>query len=208
VAKNSKYFTLGEEHANAYYEPYAQWGGSVVHLHFLVRAAGSPEALVPAINRTLGQLDSTAALETKPMRNALVFALLPSRVGAAILGSMGLLALLLASIGLYGTLLYAVSRRIREIGLRVALGASPASIMSMVLRQSFALVAAGVGAGIALAVFAVRPLAMFLVPEVRPTDFTNFVVVAAVLCAVALAATVAPALRALRVDPVVALRHE
>jgi putative ABC transport system permease protein len=80
--------------------------------------------------------------------------------------------------------------------------------MGMVLRQSFALVAAGVGIGIALAVFAVRPLAMFLVPEVRPADAANFVVVAAVLCAVALAATVAPALRALRVDPVVALRHE
>lgn len=210
VAKNSKYFTLGEESANAWYEPYAQWGGSVVNLHFLVRASGSgsPQALVPAIRSALGQLDPTAALEIKPMRNALAMAMLPSQVGAAILGAMGLLGLLLASIGLYGTLLYAVSRRIREIGLRVALGASPADIMGMVLRQSFSLVAAGVGIGIALAVFAVRPLAMFLVPEVRPTDATNFVVVAAVLCAVALAATAAPALRALRVDPVVALRHE
>src|SRR6202035_564251 len=100
VAKNSKYFTLGEEHPNAYYEPYAQWGGSIVNLHFLVRTAGSPQALVPAINTTLGQLDPAAALETKPMRNALTFALLPSRAGAAILGSMGLLGLLLASIGL------------------------------------------------------------------------------------------------------------
>jgi predicted permease len=210
VAKNSKYFTLGEENANAWYEPYAQWGGSVVNLHFLVRASGSgsPQALIPAIRSALGQLDRTAALEIKPMRNALAFAMLPSQVGAAILGAMGLLGLLLASIGLYGTLLYAVSRRIREIGLRVALGASPAGIMSMVLHQSFALVGSGVAVGIALAVFAVRPLAMFLVPEVRTTDATNFVVVAAVLCAVALAATVAPALRALRVDPVVALRHE
>jgi predicted permease len=210
VASNSKYFTLGEENALAYYEPYAQWGGSVVNLHFMVRASGSgsPQALVPAIRSALGQLDRTAALEINPMRNALAFAMLPSQVGAAILGAMGLLGLLLASIGLYGTLLYAVSRRIREIGLRVALGASPASIMSMVLRQSLALVAAGVAIGIALAIFAVRPLAMFLVPEVRTSDATNFVVVAAVLGAVALAATAAPALRALRVDPVVALRHE
>jgi putative ABC transport system permease protein len=66
----------------------------------------------------------------------------------------------------------------------------------------------GIAIGMALAVFAVRPLAMFLAPEVRPTDLTNFVVVGAVLALVALAATVAPAVRALRVDPVVALRHE
>src|SRR5213078_2564971 len=101
------------------------------------------------------------------MRQALTFALLPSRVGAATLGSMGLLGLLLASIGLYGVLLYAVSQRIREIGLRVALGASPGRILGMVLGQSARMLAAGTAIGMTLAVFAVRPLAMFLVPEVR-----------------------------------------
>ena len=101
-----------------------------------------------------------------------------------------------------------MSRRIREIGLRVALGATPAGILRLVLRQSAVLSAAGIGIGMALAVFAVRPLAMFLSPEVRPTDLTNFVVVGAVLAAVAAAATVSPAVRALRVDPVEALRHE
>ena len=208
VARNSKYFTLGEENALAYYEPYAQWDGSVVILHFLVRAAARPEPLVPAIHSVLGQLDPTAALEIKPMHRALGFALLPSRVGAALLGSMGLLGLALASIGLYGVLLYSVSRRIREIGLRMALGATPGGILGLVLRQSATLAAVGIAIGMALAVFAVRPLAMFLAPEVRPTDLTNFVVVGAVLALVALAATVAPAVRALRVDPVVALRHE
>ena len=208
LAKNSKYFTLGEENAFAYYEPYTQSDESTVSLHFLVRAAGRPEPLIPAINSVLGQLDGTAALEIKPMHSALVFAMLPSRVGAVLLGSMGLLGLVLASIGLYGVLLYSVSRRIREIGLRVALGATPGGILSLVLRQSAALAAVGIGIGMALAVFAVRPLAMFLAPEVRPTDLTNFVVVGAVLALVAAAATAAPALRALRVDPVVALRHE
>jgi ABC-type antimicrobial peptide transport system permease subunit len=208
VASNSKYFTLGEENAMAYYEPYAQWDGSVVNLHFLVRAAARPEPLIPAINSVLSQLDPTAALEIKPMQRALTFAMLPSRVGALLLGSMGLLGLALASVGLYGVLLYSVSRRIREIGLRVALGATPGGILGLVLRQSAALAAVGIGIGMALAVFAVRPLAMFLAPEVRPTDLTNFVVVGAVLALVALAATVAPAVRALQVDPVVALRHE
>jgi ABC-type antimicrobial peptide transport system permease subunit len=208
VTRNSKYFTLGEENAMAYYEPYAQWSGSIVNLHFLVRATARPEPLVPAINSVLGQLDPTAALEIKPMHSALAFAMLPSRVGAVLLGSMGLLGLALASIGLYGVLLYSVSRRIREIGLRMALGATPGGILGLVMRQSATLASVGIGIGMALAVFAVRPLAMFLAPEVRPTDFTNFVVVGAVLALVAAAATVAPAVRALRVDPVVALRHD
>jgi putative ABC transport system permease protein len=135
-------------------------------------------------------------------------ALLPSRLGAAILGSMALFGLLLASIGLYGVLLYATQQRIREIGIRVALGATPANVLAMVVGQSLRLVTAGVIIGLALAAIAVRPLSMFLVPEVRPADPLNFVAVACVLALVAALATVAPTARALRVDPAVALRHE
>jgi ABC-type antimicrobial peptide transport system permease subunit len=178
-----------------------------VNLHFLIRTA-APEALVMPVNRALAALDPTAALDTKPMSRALGLAMLPSRVGAILLGSTGLLGLALASIGLYGTLLYAVSRRIREIGLRVALGATQAAILRLVIRQSVTLLALGLGLGIALAVYAVRPLAMFLIPAVKPTDAANFIVTAVVLTAVALVATIAPALRALRVDTMVALRHE
>ena len=84
----------------------------------------------------------------------------------------------------------------------------PASRILTMTRQSASLAATGMGVGLALSVFAVRPLAMFLTPEVRTTDVTNFVVVGVVLGSVALVATVSPALRALRVDPVVALREE
>jgi len=208
VAANSKYFTLGEEDQMALYETFGAGGRMPENLHFLVRSAGRPEALVPAVQATLARLDNTAALETKPMSQALVFALLPSRVGAAILGSMGVLGLVLASVGLYGVLLFAVSRRIREIGLRVALGASRRSILALVMRQSAALVGSGLAVGTALAVFAVKPMAMFLVPNVHPSDVSNFIVVGLVLTLVAFIATVPPALRALRVDPMVALRHE
>jgi ABC-type antimicrobial peptide transport system permease subunit len=121
---------------------------------------------------------------------------------------MGFLGLALAAVGLYGVLLYSVSRRIREIGVRVALGATPGGILRLVLRQSATLATVGIAIGMGLAYFAVRPLAMFLAPEVRPSDLSNFAVVGAVLALTALAATVAPALRALGVDPVVALRHE
>jgi predicted permease len=205
VAENSKYFTLGEENKLAMYSPYAQIKGP--NLRLMVRSA-APRELVKSINRTLLDADPSAAVETKPMRDALTFAMLPSRVGAAVLGSMGLLGLALASIGLYGVLLFAVSRRIREIGLRMALGATPRGILQMVLGESALLVALGVGLGIAIAALAVRPLAMFLIPEVHPADPANFAIVAGVLGLVALLATLSPALRALRVDPVVALRHE
>jgi predicted permease len=214
VAKNSKYFTLGERNMLAYYSPYAQWQRPLHHsnsrpdLNFLIRATGRPEALIAPLNAALGGLDKTTAIEIKPMSQALVFALLPSRFGAAIAGSIGLLGLALAAIGLYGVLLYSVSRRIREIGLRVALGAAPRNVFLLVLRKSAALGAVGISIGLALAVFAVRPLAMFLTPEIRTGDPANFAAVAAILLGVAVAATVGPVLRALHVDPITALRHE
>jgi predicted permease len=207
VAKNSKYFTLGEENALAMYTPFAQ-GPETENLNFMIRASQFPPGLVKSINRTLGALDQSAAIETKPMRDALVLALLPSRAGAAILGSIGALGLLLASIGLYGVLAYTISRRIREIGLRMALGASPRTVLGMVFRDSFLLVAAGISIGLGIAMFATRPLAMFLVPGLSPTDPLTFLFVIALLAAVAVAATIGPALRALRVDPMVALRYE
>jgi predicted permease len=208
VAKNSKYFTLGEQDMQAYYGSYDTMPGERAAVNFLVRAVGRPEPLVPVVAAMLEEVDRTASIETKPMSKALVFAMLPSQVGAAVLGSVGLLGLVLAAIGLYGALLYSVSRRLPEIGLRMALGASPGSVLRLVVRQSAMLAGAGSAIGLAIAVFAVRPLAMFLLPEVRPTDPSTFAIVAAALFVVAIAATVGPALRALRVDPVVALRHE
>ncbi|HUJ20528.1 MAG TPA: FtsX-like permease family protein, partial [Bryobacteraceae bacterium] len=142
------------------------------------------------------------------MRDAMGFAFLPSRIGAALLGSMGLLGLALASIGLYGVLAYAVSRRIREIGLRIALGADSGTIVRMVVRQSLSLVIVGVAIGLGIAAFATRPLALFLVPGLSPTDPVTFLGVVGVLLAVAIAATLGPALRAVRIDPMTALRYE
>jgi predicted permease len=207
VAKNSKYFTLGEENAIAMYSPFAQ-GPGTESLNFMIRAPEFSPGLVKVINQTLGGLDQSAAIETKPMRDALVLALLPSRAGAAILGSMGGLGLLLASIGLYGVLAFTISRRIREIGLRMALGASPRTVLWMVFRDSLLLVSVGITIGLGIALVATQPLAMFLVPGLSPTDPLTFVAVIALLGAVAVAATIGPALRALHVDPMIALRYE
>ena len=206
VAKNSKYFTLGEQNTLALYSAYAQQPAPD-DLHFLVRSQ-APRTLVRPVTRILDELDRSAAIETKPMRDAMTLALLPSRAGGAILGSIGVLGLVLASIGLYGVLAYTVSRRIREIGLRVALGAGPRKVLTMVFRDSFLLVGVGLALGLGIAAIATRPLAMFLVPGLSPGDPLTFLSVIAVLAIVSAVATVGPALRALRVDPMAALHYE
>jgi predicted permease len=208
VAKNSKYFTLGEHDKPAYYAPYFTMGEPAMTLNFLVRASGRPESVLAAVAKALGGLDTTAAVEVKPMSQAMVFALLPSRAGAAILGSVGLLGLALAAIGLYGALLYSVTRRAREIGVRVALGATPSRILRLVTGQGAMLSGAGIAIGLAISVVAVRPLALFLTPEVKPGDASTFVIVAGALMAVAVVSIAGPAIRALRLDPATALRHE
>ncbi|MBV8897507.1 MAG: ABC transporter permease [Acidobacteriaceae bacterium] len=207
VAKDSKYFTLGEKQRLAVYQPYFAFN-EPVNLHFLIRTAGSPTSLTKEVAAVLGRLDPTAAIETKPMNQALALALLPSRIGAVMLGAMGILGLALAAIGLYGLLLYSVSRRTREIGLRVALGATPPAVLRLICRHSLALVGLGTLVGLALAAFAMQPLALFLVPGLSTFDPSAFLSVVGVLAVVALLATLAPGFRALRVDPITALRYE
>lgn len=207
VAKNSKYFSLGENDLPAVYWPEAQFSRAAVNLNFLLRAE-HPEGILKEVNRALGDIDATAAIEVKPMSRALGLALLPSRAGAALLGSMGMLGLLLAAIGLYGVLTYSVARRIREIGIRVALGATPRTVGCMVFGNSVVLVGGGLALGGVLGYFAAGPLAMFLVPELSPHDPATFAGVFATLLLVAIAATLSPTIRAVRVDPIVALRYE
>jgi ABC-type antimicrobial peptide transport system permease subunit len=207
LVKDSQHFTLGEKQRLAVYEPYFAHDEPAI-LNFIVRTAGSPAAYVKPVTGLLGRLDSSAAIETKPMIQSLGLALLPSQAGAAMLGAMGVLGMALASIGLYGVILYSVSRRTREIGLRVALGATPGRILRIVCRHSFALAGTGMLISLALAFLATRPLAMFLVPGLSASDPAAFLAVVGVLGAVALLATLAPAVRALRVDPMTALRYE
>ncbi|MGA2274272.1 MAG: ADOP family duplicated permease [Bryobacteraceae bacterium] len=207
IARNSTYATLGEKNAMALYTPFAQLA---VHRGacLFMRTSGPPETMARRVDETIAELDARASVRTKVMSEVFGYALIPSRAGAAVLGAMALFGLMLASIGLYGVLLYSTQQRIHEIGIRVALGATPRNVLAMVAAQSLKLVAAGMAIGLAIAAVAVRPLSMFLVPEVRPTDPMNFVAVACVLALVAGLATVAPTARALRVDPAVALRHE
>jgi len=129
------------------------------------------------------------------------------RMAATLLTGFGVLALLLAGIGIYGVLAYAVSRRTREIGVRMALGAQIADVLRLVLGQGLVLTGVGLGLGLVGAVAATRLLTAFLY-EVKPLDPMTFVAVSVLLALVALAACWLPARRAACVNPMVALRHE
>jgi ABC-type antimicrobial peptide transport system permease subunit len=133
--------------------------------------------------------------------------LFQERLVARLAGFFALLALVLACVGLYGLLSYEVSRRTREMGIRVALGAQPASVLKLVLRQGIVLALVGAAVGIGVALGVTRYLASMLF-DVHPNDPLTIIAVAGLLALVALAACYIPARRAMRVDPMVALRYE
>jgi ABC-type antimicrobial peptide transport system permease subunit len=129
------------------------------------------------------------------------------RFGAQLTGTMALLGLILAVVGVYSVVSYAAAQRTHEIGIRMALGAAPQDILRMVLRQSVVIVGVGLAVGLAAAFAGTRAIASFIV-GVRPTDTATFVTVVVLLAVIALIACWIPARRATRVNPLVALRYE
>ena len=124
------------------------------------------------------------------------------------MGTLGLLGLLLAAVGLHGVMAYTVARRTREFGVRIAVGATRWRISCMVAGESFRLILTGSALGIATVLLVTKPLAMFLVPGLSPADPWSLVAVIVVLGTSGLAATLGPVRRALAVDPVASLRHD
>ncbi len=180
----------------------------------LVRTEGAPENMLPAVRRTIQSLDQTiVTTDVRTLTDAYAPILYFYRLFGLLVGAGGLLAILLAIIGIYGVVAYAVSRRTREIGIRMALGADKQKILHLVMRQGMILVGYGLSAGLLLALALTRVLtsSVFPIPilnGVSATDPLTFSSIALLLIVVALLACWIPARRATKVDPLVALRYE
>jgi ABC-type antimicrobial peptide transport system permease subunit len=145
--------------------------------------------------------------DVKTMDDQMLVALLPARLAGTLLGAFGLLALLLASVGVYGVMAYSVVQRTREIGVRRALGARTNCLLRLILGEGMRLAGIGFAIGLAAAVALTRFVSSLLY-GVTPTDPLTFVAASGILTAAALVACCIPALRAVRVDPITALRYE
>ena len=206
VAKDSKYNGVAEEPIPFIYQPLSQNYTPAGTLH--VRTAGDAASLAGAVRGQVRALDPTLSLfNIRTLEEQVGQSLQQQRMNVILLTVFGVLALVLASIGLYGVASYAVSQRTREIGVRMALGARPSSVLGLVLGQGMILIAAGLVLGL-VAAYVVSGFTKALFAVVSPHDPLTFVATAAGLGAVALLATYVPALRATRIDPLIALRTE
>ena len=206
VVPTGKYFSLGEEPTPFMYVAQAQhWRAGMA---IFVRTAGAPSAIAATLRSEVAALDPNLPLSNaRTMNSHLGIALLPSRLSGAALGVFGLLALGLASVGIYGVVAYSVAQRTREIGIRMALGAAASDAVLLVMRQGLAPVLVGTALGLAGAL-AVSRLIRSLLYGGSALDPVTFAAVPLVLVGVAMLATWIPARRAAAVDPVLALRQE
>jgi predicted permease len=206
VAQDGKYDSLQEMPVPYLFvatQPAKQGGGVL-----LVETAAAPAAMAGAVRKGIHDADPDAfILSLVTLRQNMQISLLPFRLAAGLIGTIALLGIFLAGVGLYGLVSYSVSRRTREIGVRVAMGARPADVLGLVFRETALRLAIGGVIGFAVGLAAAEVLRSALY-GVSPTDPIGLAVAVAVTAAVGLLAAYAPARRALRVDPATALRQE
>jgi putative ABC transport system permease protein len=207
VVGGAKYWSLNNEPAPQVYLSYLQvnWGS----MSLVVRAqSGDPVKLTGPIRAELAAIDKNQPIHSFKTLEATVSELVaPQRFTTVLLAGFAALAALLAAVGIYGVMSYAVTQRTREIGVRMALGAQPRDVLKVLMRHGLMLVSVGVGLGLA-ASFALTRLMTDLLFGVEPTDKTTLGAMTLLLVAVALLACFIPARRAMKVDPLVALRYE
>jgi len=206
IARNAKYNTLGETTPVFQYLPVEQGFRSELYLH--ARTTGDPSASLKAIRAAVQAIDPALPVGTpKLMTDEMKASLIPAQAAASVLGTFGLLALLLGAVGIYGVTSYAVAQRTRELGIRTALGAQRRDLLRMVIRESMTLVGIGLVIGLAGALAIGRALTSLLY-GISSADPVTFVTTPLILAMIALLASWIPARRATRVDPMVALRSE
>jgi macrolide transport system ATP-binding/permease protein len=207
VARNSKYNGLAEDPIPFIYQPLRQNYTPQATLH--VRAAGDAAMLAGAVRSEIQRIDPTLSLfNIRTLQDQVFQSLTPLRTNVVVMATFGGLALLLASIGLYGVTSYSVTQRTREIGVRIALGARRSTVLGLILGRGLGLVAVGVVIGVVAALALTWLVPDALLPNANTRDPLTFAGTAVLLSLVAVIASCIPAYRATRIDPLIALRAE
>jgi len=210
MVKDSKYYSLSEAPQPYFYMSFDQVhnGSGENGVALYARTDGDARGFVPVLRREMLAIDpNSASLTAMPLSDYISAAWFGPRLASLCLGVLGVISMLLAGVGLYGVMSYSVSQRTREIGIRMALGARQEGVLRMVMRQGLLLALLGIAAGLAISLAATPQLAPLLY-RVTPTDPVSIAAAALFLIAVAVLASLLPALRATRVDPILALRQE
>jgi ABC-type antimicrobial peptide transport system permease subunit len=208
VVRDVKDHDLREPAARRFYRPIYQRIDQISAFNFEVRTAGDVSAITDSLRRTVQSLAPTVPIVSiKPVKDLANQTISTEILVAKLSSFFGILALLLASIGLYGLMSYTVAGRTREIGVRMALGAQRVNVLWLVLREALLLVLAGVVVGIPAALLSSR-LLNSMIFGLKSTDPVSMLIVTVLLGAIAAFAGFLPARRATKIDPVVALRYE
>jgi predicted permease len=208
VVDGTKTMTVGEDDVPQLYQPLAQITNDRRRLQFVLRSSTPPALHLAAVRAALRRSEPSAGTIVEPLFASIGLAFFPSQVGAVLFGAIGLLTLALAAVGLYGMMAFSVARQTQEIGIRLAVGATRRDIARMILRDAVTLVVIGSAVGLAIALFVMRPLAMFLVATLTPADPLSLAAVIVVLLATTLVAAWGPVRRAAGVDPALTLRYD
>ena len=208
VAKDSKYHRVTEDPQPYFYIPIRQIFRPEYGLTFQIRTSASLNEAIAALRRESYAIDpDLTVFDAEPMTEYIAASLFGAKITANLLTLLSAIGLLLAAMGLYGVLAYSVAQRTREFGVRTAMGAEPRDILALILQQSARLTLSGIAAGLLLAAVSARIVARQIY-GISPLDPVTFGGVGLLLVVVAIAASYIPALRAARVDPIVALRYE
>jgi predicted permease len=208
VVQDSKYGTIGEAPHPAVFLPFLQIPQPGQSLNLFVRTAATPESFRAEIQAAMWKSDPASFIQVTPMRENLATVLLPGQVATALLSVIGLLAAALALAGVYGIVDYSVGRRTSEIGVRMAVGASRLVVLALILRDTLRTLVPGMFVGLLFASVLTKLLQTFLAFGAQTTDPIEWLGVITFLLAIGMVAALAPALRAARLDPLIALRYE